>query len=92
MRITPLQDQDLSVHAHSLPQFRPHLIGISQYYRPIPEIDEWRRRIRMCYWKQWRWARTRIRNLLALGVRLKAAIQQGINSNSYWRMARTPVT
>lgn len=67
--------------------------GISQYYRPIPEIDEWlRRRIRMCYWKQWRWARTKIRNLLALGVRLKAAIQQGVSSNSYWRMARTPVT
>ena len=30
--------------------------GISQYYRPVPELDDWiRRRIRMCYWKQWRW-------------------------------------
>jgi len=29
--------------------------GISDYYRPIPELDQWlRRRIRMCYWKQWR--------------------------------------
>ena len=28
--------------------------GISQYYRVIPELDGWlRRRIRMCYWKQW---------------------------------------
>ena len=28
---------------------------ISKYYRPIPEIDQWiRRRIRMCYWVQWR--------------------------------------
>jgi RNA-directed DNA polymerase len=27
--------------------------GISQYDRPVPELDEWlRRRIRMCYWKQ----------------------------------------
>jgi RNA-directed DNA polymerase len=26
--------------------------GISEYYRPIPEIDHWlRRRVRMCYWK-----------------------------------------
>lgn len=34
--------------------------GISEYYRPIPELDEWiRRRIRMGYWKQWRWPRTR---------------------------------
>ena len=45
--------------------------GISQYYQPVPELDEWiRRRIRMCYWKQWRWARTKIRNLLGLGVSL----------------------
>ena len=29
---------------------------------------------------------------VALGVRLKAAIQQGVSSNSYWRMATTPVT
>lgn len=51
--------------------------GISQYYRPVPELDEWiRRRIRMCYWKQWRWARTKIKNLLALGVDLKSAQQQ----------------
>jgi RNA-directed DNA polymerase len=67
--------------------------GISQYYRPVPELDEWlRRRIRMCYWKQWRWPRTKIRHMLALGVSLKAAIQHGVSSLSYWRMARTPVT
>ena len=43
--------------------------GISEYYRPLPEIDHWiRRRIRTCYWKQWRWARTKVRNLLALGT------------------------
>ena len=37
--------------------------GISQYYRPVPELDDWvRRRIRMCYWKQWRWVRTKIKH------------------------------
>lgn len=67
--------------------------GISQYYRPIPELDEWlRRRLRMCYWKQWRWARTKIRHMLNLGVALKTAIQHGVSSLSYWRMARTPAT
>jgi RNA-directed DNA polymerase len=66
--------------------------GISQYYRPVPELDEWiRRRMRMCYWKQWRWPRTKIKNLLALGVSLKSAIQHGCSSNSYWQMSRTPV-
>ena len=29
--------------------------GISDYYRPIPDLDSWlRRRVRMCSWKQWR--------------------------------------
>jgi len=65
--------------------------GISQYYRPVPELDDWiRRRIRMCYWKQWRWARTKIKHLLALGVSLKTAIQHAVSSKSYWHMARTP--
>jgi Group II intron, maturase-specific domain len=65
--------------------------GISQYYRPVPELDDWvRRRVRMCYWKQWRWVRTKIRHLLALGVSLKTAIQHGVSSKSYWHMARTP--
>ena len=65
--------------------------GISEYYTPIPELDEWiRRRIRMCYWKQWRWPRTKIKHLLAMGVSLKAAIQHGTSSKSYWHMARTP--
>ena len=65
--------------------------GISEYYRPIAELDDWiRRRIRMCYWKQWRWVRTKIDHLLDLGVRLKTAIQHGVSSKSYWHMARTP--
>ena len=65
--------------------------GISQYYRPVPELDDWiRRRIRMCHWKQWRWVRTKIKNLLELGVSLKTAIQHGVSSKSFWHMARTP--
>lgn len=40
--------------------------------------------------KQWRWARTKIKHLLALGVPLKTAIAHGVSSKSYWHMARTP--
>jgi RNA-directed DNA polymerase len=65
--------------------------GISQYCRPVLELDDWiRRRSRMCCWKQWRWVRTKIKHLLALGVSLKTAIQHGVSSKSYWHMARTP--
>jgi len=44
----------------------------------------------MCYWKQWRWVRTKIKHLLDLGVSLKTAIQHGVSSKSFWHMARTP--
>ncbi|MCA1852325.1 MAG: group II intron reverse transcriptase/maturase, partial [Beggiatoa sp.] len=64
--------------------------GISDYYRPIPEIDSWiRRRIRMCYWKQWRWVRTKVRNLLALGTSKRQAILTAISSKSYWHLSKT---
>ncbi len=34
--------------------------GISDHYRPVPVLDHWvRRRVRMCYWKQWRRTRTK---------------------------------
>ena len=67
--------------------------GISEYYRPIPELDEWmRRRVRMCYWKQWRLCRTKISHLLALGVGKRAAIIAGVSSKSYWRLSRSPAT
>lgn len=67
--------------------------GISEYYRPIPEIDHWlRRRIRMCYWKQWRYARTKVRELLKLGTYRKAAIFVAISRKGPWHLARTLAT
>ena len=63
--------------------------GISEYYREIPEIDGWiRRRIRLCYWKQWRWCRTKIRNLLSMGVQLGTSIRAGLNRGGPWAMSR----
>jgi RNA-directed DNA polymerase len=67
--------------------------GISEYYRPIPEIDQWlRRRLRMCYWKQWRRARTKVRELLKLGTSLSASISVAISRKGPWRLARTLAT
>jgi len=64
--------------------------GISDYYRPIPELDHWlRRRVRMCYWKQWRGVRNRIRHLLALGTPKRSAIWTGMSSKSYWHLSRS---
>ena len=67
--------------------------GISEYYRPFEDIDSWiRRRIRMCFWKQWRYARTKVRELVKLGTRLKTAIDVAISRKGPWRLSRTLAT
>jgi RNA-directed DNA polymerase len=67
--------------------------ALSQYYRPLPELDEWiRRRVRMCYLKQWRRTKTRIRKLLSFGASKSQAIPVGISSKGPWRLARTYAT
>jgi RNA-directed DNA polymerase len=64
--------------------------GIAEYYRTIPEIDQWlRRRLRMCYWKQRRRTRTRVRELLKPGTSLTAAIPLALGRKGPWHLART---
>ena len=67
--------------------------GISEYYRPIPEIDHWlRRRVRMCFWKQWRRFKTRVRNLLKIGTHPGVAIPMCFSRKGPWKCARTLAT
>ena len=67
--------------------------GISDYYRPVPELDSWlRRRVRMCYWKQWRRTRTKVRNLIALGTRKRQAIFTALSRKAYWHLSKTLAT
>ena len=64
--------------------------GIAQGYQKCIDLDHWiRRRVRMYYWKQWRKVRTKVRNLMKLGVSQRLAISCGISSKSYWHSART---
>jgi RNA-directed DNA polymerase len=59
-------------------------------FDPVVKLDDWiRRRIRMCYLKQWRKPRARIRNLIKRGVSVKAAISIGLSSKGYYRLAKT---
>ena len=59
-------------------------------YDDAVELDGWiRRRLRMCYWKQWRRPRRRIRELMKLGVRKREAIYLGLSRKSYWRLSKT---
>ena len=65
--------------------------GISQYWRSVPGLDEWiRRRMRSVYWKRWKRRRTKIRELLRLGVNRRMAFRHGLSGKGNWRMARSP--
>ena len=67
--------------------------GIAECYSYVRNIDGWiRRRIRMCYWKQWRRPRTKVRHLLSLGTDKHEAIKTAISSKGYWRLSRTLAT
>jgi len=67
--------------------------GLSQYYRPLPELDAWlRRRLRMCFWKQWRSVRTKVRELLKLGTAKKTAILTALSRKGPWHLSRTLAT
>ena len=64
--------------------------GIALKYNDAVEFDHWlRRRIRMCYWKQWRRTRRRIGNLIQLGSPRYQAILTGLSRKSYWHLAKT---
>ena len=64
--------------------------GFAMKYNDVVEMDHWlRRRIRMCYWKQWRRIKTRIAELLRLGVPASFAIRTGMSRKGYWHLAKT---
>lgn len=54
--------------------------------------DEWlRRRIRTCYWKQWKKISTKYKNLKKLGIPEDKAWQYANTRKSYWRTAKSPI-
>jgi group II intron reverse transcriptase/maturase len=55
-------------------------------------IDQWlRRRIRMCYWKQWKKIRTKHDNLIKLGIGKEKAWEFANTRKGYWRTAGSPI-
>jgi RNA-directed DNA polymerase len=67
--------------------------GCGLKYNDAVKLDGWiRRRLRMCYWKQWRRPRRRIGQLIKLGVNKLDAIKLGLSRKSYWRISKTLAT
>lgn len=58
----------------------------------MKSIDEWlRRRIRMCYWKQWKKVSTKFKNLKKLGISKQKAWEFANTRKGYWRISNSPI-
>ena len=64
--------------------------GLASQLKLFDRLDQWlRRRIRMCYWKQWRRPRKRRRELIRFGVPRRQAIRHARSRKGYWHLAKT---
>lgn len=73
---------------------RQYITGWVNYFKLanmkklLLRIDEWyRRRIRMVIWKQWKRVRTKMKNLIKLGVKKSKAWEWANTRKSYWHTA-----
>ena len=64
--------------------------GLANQLKLFAQLDGWiRRRIRMCYWKQWRRPKRRRQMLIRLGVPIRQAIRHARSRKGYWHMSKT---
>ncbi len=64
--------------------------GIADMKNRIDELNKWLyHRIRMCIWKQWKKPRTKVRNLMKMGVPKDLAWKAGNSRRGYWFTTHT---
>lgn len=78
-----------------LSELRHYCVGWFHYFKqglPYGEVLRWdrwiRRRVRLCYWKDWKRPRKRRRMLLKLGVSKDRVHLASRSRKGYWRMSR----
>jgi len=83
---------------HRLGSLGRYVSGWFGYYRisrtwgEVLELDKWlRRRVRQCYWKQWKRGPTRRRNLLRLGADPREVHLASRSRKGCWRMSTNSV-
>ena len=95
MRLKQLTRRNWGVSMeHRLEKLNRYIAGWCGYFaiadgrKRFEAIDEWlRRRLRAVRWKQWKRARTRVRELRALGMPPNQAFQWAMTSKGVWRIA-----
>lgn len=66
--------------------------GMADMKKVAQALDEWlRRRIRMCFWKQWKKIRTKHDNLVKLGIENHRAWGYANTRKGYWHSANSPI-
>jgi len=77
---------------------RQYITGWVNYFKLadmkqlLLQVDEWyRRRLRMVIWKQWKRIRTRLRNLIKLGIAKYKAWEFANTRKGHWRIANSPI-
>lgn len=80
------KDAILKVYARG----RLNYYGIASMKNNIEDINSWLyHRMRMCIWKQWKRPRTKIRNLMKMGVPMDLAWKAGNSRRGYWFTTHT---
>lgn len=77
-------------------RLRQYIIGWVNYFKLadmqklLKKIDKWyRRRIRMVIWKQWKRTKTKLRNLIRLGISKSRAWEWANTRKGYWHIANS---
>lgn len=64
--------------------------GIAAMRQFLIASQQWlNHRIRMCIWKQWKLPRTKLRNLLNLGIGKELAYNTAYSRKAYWRVSNS---
>ena len=79
-------------------KLRQVIVGWINYFKladmksTLITLDKWlRRRIRLCYWKQWKKIKTKHDNLKRLGVDKYKAWEYANTRKGYWRISKSPI-
>jgi RNA-directed DNA polymerase len=65
---------------------------LSEAKSVFEDLDKWvRSRVRLCYWKQWKKSKARVRELGRLGIKPSQAYMWGNTRLGYWRTVQSPI-
>jgi group II intron reverse transcriptase/maturase len=91
-RSKPYPMEERMMQIRTLNQGWGNYFKLSEAKSMFGELDSWvRSRIRLCYWKQWKRVRTRISQLIKLGVKPNQAYLWGNTRKGYWQIVHSPI-